>query len=93
MAGFGEEEDGAYPNGTLNEVAKSTVRRACSTSRELCVFDTSGVCLGDSGSGLIEPGLHPTVVGIVSQVGCEPGPDYFVSLTDPAILRFIESAQ
>jgi hypothetical protein len=93
MAGFGRENQYEYPNGTLNEVAKSTARRGCSTSGELCVFDTSGVCLGDSGSGLIEPGPHPTVVGVGSQASCEPALDYFVSLTDPAILRFIRTGK
>lgn len=82
-------------NGTLNEVSKSTVWKVCSTSRELCVYTTPGTCWGDSGSGLVEPGPHPTVVGILSNDGtdCTPGGDAYVSLTAPAILRFIKTGR
>jgi len=76
-AGFGNENPNAavYPNGDLNEIRKSTVWTVCSTSRTICVYSTSGPCWGDSGSGLIEPGQRPTVVGIESnaQPDCNPG--------------------
>jgi hypothetical protein len=95
VAGFGNESPqmGAPVTGDLNEVVKSTVRKGCSTSRELCVFDTSGLCEGDSGSGLIEPGPHPTLVGIASEGSCAPALDNFVALTDPAILRFVKTGK
>ena len=48
---------------------------------------------GDSGAGLVEPGRHPTVVGILAndKVICKPGEDSYVSLTSPALLRFIKT--
>jgi hypothetical protein len=98
QAGFGNENPkpgAAYANGDLNEVAKSTVWTVCSTRRTICVYSTSGPCWGDSGSGLIEPGQRPTVVGILgtSQPDCNPGLGGYVSLTAPAILRFIKSSE
>jgi hypothetical protein len=96
IAGFGNEQPSATsnPTGDLNEVPKATVLKDCSTSRGLCVYATRNTCWGDSGLGSVEPGPHPTVVGILSdgQNICAPGQDYFVSLTAPAILRFIKTS-
>jgi hypothetical protein len=94
LAGFGDETPtGYYENGTLNEVVKPEVARSCSTSQVLCMFAaTSNICSGDSGSGAVEPGPHPTVFGILSEGGCAPGWDYYVSLTAPAALRFIRAS-
>lgn len=96
LAGFGDEKPtGYYENGTLNEVVKPEVARSCSTSHALCMFAaTSNICFGDSGSGAVEPGPHPTVIGILSKgtESCAPGWDYYVSLTAPAALRFIKTS-
>ena len=94
IAGFGDEKPtGYYSNGTLNEVTKSKVRKGC-TGRVLCVFDTTATCWGDSGSGVVEPGPNPTVIGILSEDlnPCKPGLDYYVSLTAPAALGFVKTA-
>ena len=93
MAGFGYENWDAR-NGTLNEVAESTVRRSCGTSQVLCMYLTTDPCWGDSGSGAIEPGLHPTVVGILSeaQTLCSPGLVYYALLDSPAALGFIKTS-
>jgi hypothetical protein len=94
IAGFGDERStGYYSNGTLNEVTKSKVRKGC-TSRVLCVFDTTATCWGDSGSGVVEPGANPAVVGILSEAlnSCKPGVDYYMALTAPAALRFIRAS-
>ncbi len=91
MAGFGDEKaTGYHANGTLNEVTKSNVRKGC-TSQVLCVFETTDTCWGDSGSGAVEPGPNPTVVGILSEdlETCRPGWDEYVYLGAPAALRFI----
>ena len=96
MAGFGDEKAaGNYENGTLNEVTKSRVLSGCSTGRVLCMYLTTNTCYGDSGSGAVEPGRRPTVVGIFSESQgiCQPGMDYYVSLTAPAALRFIRTSQ
>jgi V8-like Glu-specific endopeptidase len=94
MAGYGEEKPNVYPNGELDELVKATVISGCSTGRSLCVWTEPGTCSGDSGAGLVEPGEHSIVVGILSSGGanCTPGRDGFVSLTAPASLRFIRSA-
>ena len=93
MVGFGDENPtGYYENGTLNEVDKATVRRSCGTSKVLCIYQQASTCFGDSGSGAIEPGSRPTVVGILSEFAtsrCTPGLAYYVFLTSPAALRFI----
>ena len=94
MAGFGAERStGYYRNGTLNEVTKAKVRKSCSTSQVLCMFEPTSTCWGDSGSGVVEPGSHPTVVGILSEDldPCRPGVDYYTALTAPAALRFINT--
>jgi len=96
MAGFGDEKPtGYYRNGTLNEVTKSQVRKSCSTSRVLCVFETTPTCWGDSGSGAVEAGTNPTVVGILSEdlEPCRRGFDDYVALTTPAALRFIRASR
>jgi secreted trypsin-like serine protease len=106
MAGFGDENANANApsSGALHEVPKSTAEKTgcqqvciltrtspCSTRRDLCVFDSAGTCWGDSGSGLVEPGPHPIVVGILSRgwLGCRPGWDNYVAVTAPEALRFI----
>ena len=94
MAGYGEEKARVYPNGELNMLVKATVIRSCSTGRSLCVSTRPGTCNGDSGSGLVEPGKDPIVVGILSTGGknCTPGADGFDSLAARVSLRFIRSA-
>jgi secreted trypsin-like serine protease len=96
MAGFGNDNPNVrvYPNGTLNEVTKSKVKRSCSTSHVLCIFMTTATCWGDSGSGAIEPRPRPTVVGIFSASPkiCAPATESYVALTAPAALRFIKMA-
>jgi len=94
MAGFGDEKPtGYYENGTLNEVTKSQVEISCSSNQVLCMFMTTSTCYGDSGSGAIEPGPHPTVLGIMSEAPCRPGLGYYVALTAPATLRFIRASK
>jgi hypothetical protein len=95
FAGFGNENPkvSVAPTGKLNEVPKLTVTTQCSTGRELCVFSASSPCWGDSGAGLVEPGPHPTVVGILSQSGCDAGYDRYVSLTAPTVLSFITAGR
>lgn len=94
MAGYGDEKVNVYPNGGLNELIKATVVRSCSTDGALCVITHPGTCLGDSGSGLVEPGKHPTVVGVLSggAPNCSASADGFDSLTAQASLQFIKSA-
>lgn len=93
MAGFGYQNWNAR-NGTLNEVAESTVRRSCGTSQVLCMYLTTDTCWGDSGLGAVEPGLRPTVVGILSeaQTLCSPGLVYYAFLDSPAALGFIQTS-
>jgi hypothetical protein len=91
-AGFGvERPKGYYENGTLNEVLKSTLRSNCGTSQVLCVFQSTGPCFGDSGSGIVDVQSRPTVIGIASQVqpGCGPGLTFYVLLASRAALRFV----
>jgi hypothetical protein len=59
------------------------------------VFETTDTCWGDSGSGAVEPGPHPTVVGILSDDlnTCRPGLDYYTALTSSAALRFIKASR
>lgn len=92
MAGFGYQKWDAE-NGTLNEVAESRLRRSCGTSEVLCMYLTTDTCWGDSGSGAVEPGLRPTVVGILSeaQTLCSPGLAYYAFLDSPAALSFIKT--
>ncbi len=100
IAGFGNEKPSAgavYANGTLNEVTKSEVlTTSCGTSsRVLCMYDATATCWGDSGSGVVETGQQPTVVGILS-TGleiCQPDIDFYASLTAPAALRFIRASR
>ena len=96
MAGFGNERPGisANPTGDLNEVTKARVL-TCATSQVLCIYQTTNTCWGDSGSGAVEPGRRPTVVGILSagQEGCRPGLATYVSLTAPATMRFIRASR
>jgi hypothetical protein len=94
-AGFGDERPKRYyTNDTLNEVLKSTLRRSCGTSQVLCVFQSTGPCFGDSGSGIVDVQSRPTVVGIVSAVqpGCGPGLTFYVYLGSPAALRFVKTS-
>ncbi len=94
MEGYGDEKAGVYPNGELNKLVRATVIRGCSTGRSICVSTEAGTCSGDSGAGLVEPGKHPVVIGILSSGGanCTPGKDGFDSLTARASLHFIRSA-
>ncbi len=94
-AGFGDERPkGYYKDGTLNEVLKSTPRGSCGNSQVLCVFQNTGPCYGDSGSGIVDVKSRPTVVGIFSegQPICGPGLGYYVFLGSPAALRFIHAS-
>lgn len=98
IAGFGDEKaTGNYTNGTLNEVVNSTVATtSCTTNRRvLCAYATTATCWGDSGSGAVEPGPNPTVVGILSASldNCQPDDfDLYAALTAPTTLRFIKTA-
>jgi Trypsin len=94
-AGFGyEHPKGYHQNGTLNEVLSSTPLKRCGTSQVLCVYQTTGICFGDSGSGIVDVQSRPTVVGVASegQPGCIPGADYYVFLGSPAAQRFIHDS-
>jgi hypothetical protein len=97
MAGFGNEtpKASADANGTLNEVRHWTVRDSCGTSQILCMYLQTDTCWGDSGSGAVEPGPHPTLVGIysASENICRPSLGYYVDLTAPAVLRFVEAGR
>ncbi len=95
MAGFGNEHPKlgvAYETGALNELVKPTAVKGCSVG-QVCVVTTSDTCWGDSGSGLVEPGPHPTVIGILSEDDkiCAPGWDYFDLLTTRSALNFIRA--
>lgn len=96
IAGFGKEKaDAPSPNGTLNAVVAPKVLKSCSTSRLICLVSSStAVCFGDSGSGAVERGKQPTVVGtLVGGVAvCHPGEGaQYVSLIAPAALRFVKT--
>jgi secreted trypsin-like serine protease len=94
IAGFGNEKPNA-DNGTLNEVVKPTMRNSCSTSQRLCVFATTKICFGDSGAGAVERKPYPIVVGVTSsgREACRSGLGYYVPLTTPSVLRFIDAAR
>jgi Trypsin len=97
IAGYGDEKPRAgvrYQTGRLNEIVRATARKSCSTSQRLCLFATSKICFGDSGAGAVEPGPHPTVLGIFSsgRETCRSGFGYYVPLTAPSVLRFIDAA-
>ncbi|MGH9917485.1 MAG: trypsin-like serine protease, partial [Nitrososphaerales archaeon] len=93
MAGFGEETPDQTASGALNEIAKPTISAACSGHGILCVeAPISAACYGDSGSGLVEPGSRPTLVGIASEGLCQGGVTVFAPVDSPAALRFIESS-
>lgn len=97
IAGFGKENaDAPSANGTLNAVVEPKVLKSCSTSRLICLASSStAVCLGDSGSGAVERGAQPTVVGILAGgvVGCRPGEgDQYVSLIAAAELHFLRTS-
>jgi hypothetical protein len=94
LAGFGTaKQKGLYADGTLSEVPTLLGSRNCST-RVLCVLASAGLCWGDMGAGLIEPGPRPTVVGILAQdpLVCDPEYDRYISLVAPATRRFIKTA-
>jgi hypothetical protein len=96
LAGFGDERPGDRydPSGALNEVVNPVVQEGCGSSRVLCVYAKGNLCFGDSGSGAVELGRRPTVVGISSEVRrpCFAGQDYSVAVTSPAALRFIHAS-
>ncbi len=95
IAGFGNEKPNeTHPNGTLNEVVEPKVLAGCTTTQVICVYARTNTCLGDSGTGAVEPGRVPTVVGILSLGlnACHPGTDYFAYLTAPSIRRFIKAS-
>lgn len=54
---------------------------------------SSADCPGDSGSGLIEPGAHPTVIGITSGAACPGGETQFALVDSHAALRFINATR
>jgi hypothetical protein len=96
MAGFGNEKPRAgvaYANGTLNEGDNWTIRKSCGTSQVLCLLQQTSTCFGDSGSGAVEPGSRPTVVGIFSEgeTICTPALGDYVFLASPEALRFIKT--
>jgi hypothetical protein len=94
-AGFGQESPtGHHPNGTLNEVVKTTFRRGCGSGRVLCADQSASPCFGDSGSGVVEVQPRPTVVGIYSEghPACRRGFGYAVFLGSPAALHFIQTS-
>jgi hypothetical protein len=93
LAGYGtRKQRGLYADGALSESPTLLASDGC-TSRVLCVL-TTGVCWGDTGAPLVEPGPDPTVIGILSQdpLICEPEYDRYASLIAPAVRRFIEAS-
>lgn len=79
--------------GALNEVVGPTISSICSTRTMLCLFSgASGTCYGDSGAGLIEPGPHPTVIGILNliQGNCSAGLSEYAYLDSPSAIRFVQ---
>jgi secreted trypsin-like serine protease len=95
IAGFGNEEPNeTHPNGTLNEVVDPKVLASCTTTQVLCVYARTNTCLGDSGTGAVEPGRVPTVLAILSLGfnACHPSRDYFAYLVAPSIMRFIKAS-
>jgi secreted trypsin-like serine protease len=77
LAGFGfEQASQTEANGNLNALIDPTIDRGCSTRGALCAWSTtSATCFGDSGAGLVEPGTHPILLGIVIDISenCTPG--------------------
>jgi Trypsin len=70
-AACGRENPTGESDGSLNEVERPTITNYCASTLAVCTFSrTSGVCPGDSGSALVEPGTPATVVGILSQGQC-----------------------
>lgn len=97
MAGYGNEQpaDVYDPTGELREIVKPVAWKACSSGGLLCVNSATGTCWGDSGAGLVAPGLHPTVFGLLSEnvPKCGSGINFYTALTSPATLRFIRTGR
>jgi hypothetical protein len=94
-AGFGSEAScGCLADGALNEDVTPSISDSCTNGHVLCTYTAvSGTCGGDSGSGLIEPGPRPIVVGVLDtgNDGCIPGYSNYIYLGSAAVLRFIRS--
>lgn len=96
MAGFGDEKPAHVydATGELREIVKPVAQRAWSSSRILAVNSTTGTCWGDSGAGIVEPGVRVTVLGVLSanEPPCGPGLNFYTPLARPAALRFIHAS-
>lgn len=75
VAGFGETASGRPPAGSLTEISARTNRQgSCGrltllspeAAVEICASSAvAGVCLGDSGAGLVSAGRHSRLLGIL----------------------------
>jgi hypothetical protein len=79
VAGFGEESQGQFATaGPLTEITERLDRqgrcgglnlRSPDAALDVCAsFPTAGVCLGDSGAGLVTAGPHPVLLGILTLI-------------------------
>jgi hypothetical protein len=78
LAGFGRERGTGLPDGRLHWlVARVDPQGSCGRPDEQGVIPNNGIsfcaasrsgatCNGDSGAGLVAPGTHPTLIGVVS---------------------------
>ena len=92
IAGFGVTRIYSTPNFTLNGMAATV--GGCTSAESAVLFcaisPTSGMCPGDSGSGLVSTGPTPLLVGVASIASCGPGTfGWFGNVGAPEILRFI----
>ena len=93
IAGFGVTRIYSVPTFTLNGMSATV--GGCTNAESAVVFcaisRTSGMCPGDSGSGLVSEGATPLLVGVASIASCGPGTfGWFGNVGAPEILRFIQ---
>lgn len=95
MAGFGAQKADGSDSGRLRELRARVllpVSNRCFLAGSICSVSASGDgCYGDSGSGLVVPGPHPVLIGIIDTAYCKPGAaDFYTDVTRPAVRRFID---
>lgn len=95
LAGFGEEKASGAQTGALELIHTDLWSSArCGMLRALCASSpSSSLCPGDSGSGLVNTGAVPTILGVAVSSTCAPGSEAnLVDLRAPEIHRFILGA-
>lgn len=104
VAGFGEESPGQQPAGTLTEITERVDRQGMcgqldlgspDAALDVCASSrTAGVCLGDSGAGLVTSGPHTVLLGILTAItdggDCKAGNTaQYTYVGAPEVWRFL----